>query len=545
MRRRARAVLAGAALAMTATPAQAGVWDDILALLGFGGVSAPAPRPLIIEETAPPPNLFPSEADFRFADTALEVSEKAGTAELWVERSAAYGEKVTVKWSTRGGSAAPGADFKAASGELTFGPDERRQALRLEIIDNDVHEPKESFAVVLTPGDRARVTQGEAVVTIVDDDPAPPPPTQPARITGMQAEGMQLPETEVDAQQTASAGFRNVGGTPATVSRVEIAGGDGTLFVTNDGCSGSQLAPGQSCDVEIVHAPVNAGRVQGRLVAVWQGEKGGGVAEIHVAAASFRPQPPPDPTAERVAAARKARRTGSGAVVSTIEPPPAVIKKPEYRMESEDYEDIGIGRSYFTFPVNRERIITTDRFIPCVLETAISSQLKGGVICVVETHVFGSDGRRVLVPAGTRVEGDYEPLAKVGDSRLNVIWRRFIRPDGSSILVASGFQSLDAMGRTGMVGEVDNRYFEKYGSAILATVLSAATAYASPADDEAMSMAQDTFAEGILDVTRQILEENLDLRPVTNIAAGSRLIIRPLTDLWLPRPEILEPLPRG
>jgi hypothetical protein len=86
-------------------------------------------------------------------------------------------------------------------------------------------------------------------------------------------------------------------------------------------------------------------------------------------------------------------------------------------------------------------------------------------------------------------------------------------------------------------GDIDSRIWEKYGSAVLVTMLSAASAAASSSGSGRLQDFQSQAADGFARITGQILEENLDLRPVETVPGGSRLIIRPLTDLWFPKPE--------
>lgn len=75
--------------------------------------------------------------------------------------------------------------------------------------------------------------------------------------------------------------------------------------------------------------------------------------------------------------------------------------------------------------------------IAAVLETALNSDLPGYVRAVVTRDVKGFDGKKVLVPRGSRLIGQYKSGVALGQSRTFVIWTRLIRPDGAAIELSS------------------------------------------------------------------------------------------------------------
>uniref|UniRef100_UPI00286D1809 TrbI/VirB10 family protein n=1 Tax=Sphingomonas sp. TaxID=28214 RepID=UPI00286D1809 len=56
-----------------------------------------------------------------------------------------------------------------------------------------------------------------------------------------------------------------------------------------------------------------------------------------------------------------------------------------------------------------------------------------------------------------------------GASRVFIVWNRLIRPDGVSIALAS--PAVDDLGRGGLGGKVNRHFFERFGGAILLSVL--------------------------------------------------------------------------
>jgi type IV secretion system protein VirB10 len=213
-----------------------------------------------------------------------------------------------------------------------------------------------------------------------------------------------------------------------------------------------------------------------------------------------------------------------------------------WRLKDPDYKqrDPKLAEDKSTLPVDRFRVITADRYINAILENSVNSQIPGRVIAIVERHVFGADGRLPLLPKGSRIICQYESLAKVGDSRLNVKCGRALRPDGASILLTDA-QGADQMARTGFVGDVDLRMWERYGSAFIVSALSALAASSqNVSDNNTVNNAGNALSQNLGQVTAKVLEQSVDLAPIVTVPAGSRIQIIPNTDIW-----IREPIPPG
>ena len=197
----------------------------------------------------------------------------------------------------------------------------------------------------------------------------------------------------------------------------------------------------------------------------------------------------------------------------------------------------GIGEDISTFPVKGERVITADRYISVILENAINSQLPGRFIAIVDAHVFANEGRNILLPKGTRLICSYKSLAKEGDTRLGAVCGRAIRPDGVSLLLTGAYVA-DQMARTGLIGKVDNRIWEKYGSSFIVAGISAlAGAGADTSETSIVRQSASNLSVNLGNITTGLLNEHIDLAPIVSVAAGSRLQIIPMTDIWLRSPE--------
>lgn len=126
-----------------------------------------------------------------------------------------------------------------------------------------------------------------------------------------------------------------------------------------------------------------------------------------------------------------------------------------------------IGRSM-------ETVIAQGKVIDAVLETAINTDLDGMLRAVVSRDIYSEAGKNILIPKGSRLVGTYTSGVKRGQRRVYVMWSRVIRPDGIDVALES--QGTDALGRAGVAGVVDDRYFEVFGNAVLLSVITAAVA---------------------------------------------------------------------
>jgi len=131
--------------------------------------------------------------------------------------------------------------------------------------------------------------------------------------------------------------------------------------------------------------------------------------------------------------------------------------------------DEPVPTSHVTHLEHPGEVVAQGTIIPAVLETAINSDLPGYARALVSRDVRSFDGSRVLVPRGSRLIGQYKSALQAGQSRALVVWNRLLRPDGTSIQLGS--PATDDVGETGLAGKVSSHFFQRFGSAILLSVI--------------------------------------------------------------------------
>ena len=118
---------------------------------------------------------------------------------------------------------------------------------------------------------------------------------------------------------------------------------------------------------------------------------------------------------------------------------------------------------------NRSTTVAQGTLIRAVLETALDSTHPGFARALVTRDIYGFDGTRVLIPRGSRLIGEYGAEINPGQNRALIEWIRLIRPDGATISIGS--PSADTLGRGGIKADVNSHFLERFGGAILQSVL--------------------------------------------------------------------------
>jgi type IV secretion system protein VirB10 len=187
-----------------------------------------------------------------------------------------------------------------------------------------------------------------------------------------------------------------------------------------------------------------------------------------------------------------------------------------------------------------DALVPEGTLIPGILETAIVSDLPGQIRAIVSDDVYSFDGRRVLIPTGTRLIGEYQSDVVRGQKRIFVVWTRMLRDDGVSVRLDS--IGADSLGRSGLTGQVDNKFRERFGAAILLSIVgggaSYLTGYGSQAahgnsDDAANAeeIARNTIAQTFSDMANQALGDSLRIPPTISVSQGERIFVFVRQDL--------------
>lgn len=166
---------------------------------------------------------------------------------------------------------------------------------------------------------------------------------------------------------------------------------------------------------------------------------------------------------------------------------------------------------------DRNFLLLAGATIPCILQTALDSSTSGYVTCVIPSDVYSDNGAVVLLDKGARVLGEYRGGLRQGQRRIFVLWTRAVTPAGVAIDLAS--PAADALGRGGFDGRVDTHFWDRFGAALLLSVV----------DDGAYALAGDSDGNATArlpsDAAGLAVQNSADIPPTLRKPQGSEVAI--------------------
>ncbi len=225
-----------------------------------------------------------------------------------------------------------------------------------------------------------------------------------------------------------------------------------------------------------------------------------------------------------------------------------IVKLNEDPIQKLDKSKVGVKTTYVG---DRIHAITQGKLITAVLETAINTQIPGSVRGIVSRDVYGEAGSEVLIPKGSRLYGSYASTIAKGQGRVNISWTRLIRPDGVDLRIS--FNASDQFGRSGIPGEVDNKYSTIIAGSLLTSVLAVGSAAAAnkilgdsgnvstttsngstTTTGSAANQAVADVTKTIIDTAGQIVNNSININPVITVPQGTKITVIVNSDMNLP-----------
>lgn len=182
-----------------------------------------------------------------------------------------------------------------------------------------------------------------------------------------------------------------------------------------------------------------------------------------------------------------------------------------------------IGRAAAAAVGDRNFLILAGATIPCVLQAAVDTTTSGYVTCLVDRDVYSDNGAVVLLEKGARVLGEYRTGMRQGQNRVFVLWTRAVTPRGLAISLAS--PASDALGRAGFGGAIDAHFWDRFGAAILLSII----------DAGADALSDDGGSSGTIrlpsDAAGLAVRQGGDVRPTLRTPQGAEVAIQVAQDL--------------
>ena len=181
---------------------------------------------------------------------------------------------------------------------------------------------------------------------------------------------------------------------------------------------------------------------------------------------------------------------------------------------------------------DRDMLMTQGTMIDCALETKIVSTVPGMVSCHLTRDVYSTNRRVVLLDRGSKVVGFYQGGMTQGKARIFVNWSRVETPQG--VIINLDSPGTGPLGEGGLGGYVDTHFWERFGSAIMLSLIDDFAAAITPQRGISGDNNQVSFSntsDAAQEMAAKALENSINIPPTLYKNQGERVAIFVARDL--------------
>jgi type IV secretion system protein VirB10 len=146
--------------------------------------------------------------------------------------------------------------------------------------------------------------------------------------------------------------------------------------------------------------------------------------------------------------------------------------------------------------------------------------------CVTATDTFSADGSVVLLERGTKLVGETRGQVQQGMARVFVLWTEARTPGG--VVVPLDSPGTDELGRSGLTGEVDRHFWDRFGAAILVSTIDGALQTAAQKGGGSTVVLNPTGSQEVL---TEILRSTVSIPPTVTKKNGERVEVLVARDI--------------
>lgn len=181
---------------------------------------------------------------------------------------------------------------------------------------------------------------------------------------------------------------------------------------------------------------------------------------------------------------------------------------------------------------DRHYLLTQGSMIDCVLETRMITTQPGMTACYVTRNIYSANGRVVLLDRGSKVIGHYQGGITQGQARIFVLWSRIETPKG--IIINLDSPGTGTLGEGGVGGYVDTHFWERFGGAILLSLIDDFSDVATQRMANSNNKNQPTFSSttnNAQTMAAEALKNSINIPPTLYKNQGERVSIFVARDL--------------
>lgn len=182
---------------------------------------------------------------------------------------------------------------------------------------------------------------------------------------------------------------------------------------------------------------------------------------------------------------------------------------------------------------DRNLILPKGRAIDCALTVRVINEVAGMATCILNSDVYSDNGRVVLLERGSEAVGEYAATMAQGQRRLFLLWTRVKTPTG--VVINLNSLAADALGTSGLVGYVDNHWWDRLGAAFMLSLVQdgiglATAAQANASGAQSLGIYQHSATTGNR-MAELILQSTINIKPTLYKNQGDRGTIFVARDL--------------
>jgi type IV secretion system protein VirB10 len=152
--------------------------------------------------------------------------------------------------------------------------------------------------------------------------------------------------------------------------------------------------------------------------------------------------------------------------------------------------------------------------------------------CYVTRNIYSANGRVVLLDRGSKVIGHYQGGITQGQARIFVLWSRIETPKG--IIINLDSPGTGSLGEGGVGGYVDTHFWERFGGAMLLSLVDDFSDVATQRMANSNNKSQNTFSSttnNAQTMAAEALKNSINIPPTLYKNQGERISIFVARDL--------------
>lgn len=173
---------------------------------------------------------------------------------------------------------------------------------------------------------------------------------------------------------------------------------------------------------------------------------------------------------------------------------------------------------------DRNYLLTAGQSIDCTLDTRIDSTVPGQVICYGSRDVYSANGKIKLLEKSTKYIGYYKGGLLQGQARIFVAWALAETPHGVTVQLDS--PGSDPLGGAGLPGQVDTHFWQRFGGAIMLSLINdfaAAAAQTNSSNNSQINFSN--TSQSAQDMAAEALKNSINIPPTLYKHHGEHITI--------------------